>query len=495
MLTSVIFNSCHHLHTNRALHLSLDPQKHIRFNCDYCEHPILGIGRTSTQTTLASIETNAAAHRSWRSEPDVALDQDHQSIHVSLQSPPLRVDTSGTSGPLSTIAEGVSPAQQSSAMLSPAVSGDMRSERSISHESAQIQQLSGYQEHRIWEPRSSDTVGPIPTDDRSKPPGGFWIRQSQPRLRERIRRHLRKPRSFNISKLGLHVDVSPTPSAPARPLMTNAYPAGACDVTDDLLPASAASTAPRANVSSGVSTPVRRDPVSIRSAELPQQSASGHPDPLIGRTLTLAEKQGRIRALRREATLKRQAELISRCECQSECRCRNGGDQSNVASLSPEPSERSIQVPGHYLHRLLTAPSRSSISGGSSSNSVQEGSYLVGVGGHLHQEESNLATNRRTSQAAESQQFPSDRLSQVSTLYFRSNESLLSLLSRRPASLRRWNTTPASVPRRSAEELRPDLIEVIRNSNFPESDHDPAQEAPSFPRGSESDAEDMSPVA
>ena len=453
----------------------------------------MGIGRTSTQTTLASIETNVTAHRPWRSEPDVALDQDNQSIHVPVHSPPLRVDTSGTSGFLSTIAEGVSPAQQSSAMLSPAVSGDMRSERSISHESAQIQQLSGDQEHRIWEPQTSDTIGPIQRDNQSKPPGGFWIRQSQRRLRERIRRHLRKPRSFNISKLGLHVDVSPTPSAPGRPLMTNAHPAGACDVTDDLPPASAASIEPRANLNSGLSTPVRRDPISTRSAELPQQSASAHPDPLIGRTLTLPEKQERIRALRREATLKRQAELISRCECQSECRCRNGGDQSNVASLSPEPSERSIQVPGHYLHRLLTAPSRSSISGGSSSG-VHEGSFLVGVGGHLHQEEGNLATNRWISQAAESQQFPSDRLSQVSTLYFRSNESSLSLPSRRPTSLRRWNTMPSSVPRRSAEELRPDLIEVIGNSNLPESDHDPAPEAPSSPRGSDSDAEDMSPV-
>jgi hypothetical protein len=48
---------CHHLHTNKQLRLSLDLLKHVRVRCDVCDHQMFGIGRTSTQTTLASVES------------------------------------------------------------------------------------------------------------------------------------------------------------------------------------------------------------------------------------------------------------------------------------------------------------------------------------------------------------------------------------------------------------------------------------------------------
>ncbi|KAL8750467.1 MAG: hypothetical protein Q9199_007047 [Rusavskia elegans] len=486
-----LFTACHHLHTNKALHLPLDPQQHTRFNCDNCEHPILGIGRTSTQTTLASIETNAAGQRSWRTEPEAASGQDYQPIPVPVQSPPLRVDTSGTSGPLSTIAEGVSPAQQSSAVLTPAVSGDLRSERSISQEWTPAQQILRDEEHEIYEHRRPDTYGPVPSDNLSKPSGGFWIRQSQRRFRERIRQHFRKPRSFKISRLGLHVDVSLTPSAPDRPSLpaTNALPTNTCDPSNDPSSASIASAEPGATLTSGLSTPARSNPVSLHSPEPPQQAASAHPDPLIGRTLTLPEKHERIRALRREATLKRQAELISRCECQSECQCRNGSVHSNAASLGPEPSERSIQVPVHSLHHLLSESGGSSTSGGSSSG-FNGGSFLVGIGSHLPSEPVNPLADGSTNHALEYQQMFSDRMSQASTVYVRSNGSSVSLSSRRPASLRRSSTTPASVPRRSVEGYRPDLLEVTRNRNIADPGHDPG---PFSPRGSDIEASPQAP--
>ncbi|KAL8645155.1 MAG: hypothetical protein Q9226_007428, partial [Calogaya cf. arnoldii] len=407
---------CHHLHTNKALHLPLDPQQHTRFNCDNCDHPILGIGRTSTQTTLASIETNAAGQRSWPSEAEATSALVHQPIPVPVQSPPLRVDTSGNSGPLSTIAEGVSPAQQSSAALTPAVSGDSRSEVSSSHERPPTRQVPTNEKQETFEDSKTDKNGHVRTDDISTPSGGFWIRQSRRRFRERIRQHLWKPRSFNFSKLGLHVDVSPTPSAPGRPSLpvTSALPTSTWDPGNDPTSVSIANSEPIANLTSGLSSPVRSNPVSLHSAEPSQQPASAHPDPLIGRTWTLPEKHERIRALRREATLKRQAELISRCECQSECQCRNGSVQSNAASLGAEPSERSIQVPAHPLHRLLGETGGSSTSE-SSSSGVNGGSFLVGIGSHLPQEQVFPLVDRWTSQTPEYQQLFSDRVSQAST--------------------------------------------------------------------------------
>ncbi|KAL8773372.1 MAG: hypothetical protein Q9209_001766 [Squamulea sp. 1 TL-2023] len=451
---------------------------------------VLGIGRTSTQTTLASVETNAPGNRSLRSE---LSGQDDQALPAPAQSPPLRVDTSGTSGQLSTIAEGVSPAQPSSAVLTPVVSGDLRSERSLSHEWIPNPRILSDQEHGKSERAQPETNAPIQTENLSKPSGGFWIRQSQRRLRERIRQHLRKPRSFNISRLGLHVDVSPTPAAPCRPLpfTTNAYPAAAHDALNEPPPTSMAFIEPRPDLTSVQLTPVRSHSVSTHSGESPQQPSTAHPDPLIGRTLTLSEKHERIRALRREATLKRQAEFISRCECQSQCHCRNGSAQSNAASLGPEPSERSFQVPVHHLHRLFSEAGGSSTSGGSSSG-VPEGSFLAGVGSHLHPEQDVILTDRWTNQAMENHPIYNDRLSQASTVCFRSNGSSVSLSSRGPASLRRSSTTPASVPRRSTDGLRPDLVEVLRNRNIPDLDHGPGPEAPSSPRGSVSEAENSS---
>ena len=471
---------CHHLHTNIALRLPLDPQEHTRFYCDNCEHPILGIGRTSTQTTLASIETNAAGQRSWRTDPEPASDQDYQPSPPLAQSPPLRVDTSGHSGQLSTIAEGVSPAPQSSAVHTPAVSGDLRSERSISQEWTPTQRISRDEEHRAREHKKPEIYGPVPIDRLLKPSGGFWKRQSQRSLRETIRRHLQKPRSFHISKLGLHVHVShTTPSASGRaPLpATNPQPTNTCESSKDAPAVSIASAQARATRTSGLSTPVRSNPGSVHSAEASQPSASAHPDPLIGRTWTLPEKHERIRALRREATLKRQAELISRCECQSECQCRSGSVRSNAASVGPAPSERSIQVPDHALHRVLGEWDGSSTSGGSSSG-TNGGTFLVGIGGHLA---SGAVADGWSNQGGEQQQMVSDRISQASTV----NGSSVSLSSRRAGSLRRSSTTPASMPRRSVEEYRPDLLEVTRSQHILVPGHEPSAEGSAPRAGSE----------
>ena len=48
---------CHHFHTNRPFTIFTNSTKHSRFQCDACKHHILGLGRASTQTTLASVES------------------------------------------------------------------------------------------------------------------------------------------------------------------------------------------------------------------------------------------------------------------------------------------------------------------------------------------------------------------------------------------------------------------------------------------------------
>lgn len=54
---------CRHLHTNTLFTIPSDRSKHTRFKCEECSHQIFGIGRSSTQTTLASIETIPQSQR------------------------------------------------------------------------------------------------------------------------------------------------------------------------------------------------------------------------------------------------------------------------------------------------------------------------------------------------------------------------------------------------------------------------------------------------
>ncbi|KAL8679004.1 MAG: hypothetical protein Q9186_004688 [Xanthomendoza sp. 1 TL-2023] len=506
---------CHHLHTNKALHLPLDPERHTRITCDLCEHPILGIGRTSTQTTLASIETNATGHQPWRNESDVASGEEDQSVPLPVQSAPLRVDTSGLSGQLSTIAEGVSPAQQSSAVVTPPKSEDARSDRSISHERLRSQQALRDLEHETAERNITDTIpslgsyghpisrlasrsdappahgmGHAQTSTSSKPSGGFWVRLSQQRLHDRFRRHLQKPRSFNIKKLGLHVDVSPTPGRPS-PLTASASSSGRIEKRNDTSPTSDANAKRATGRTTGILNPVGSTPVQTVSSEPVPQPTSAHPDPLIGRTPTLQEKHDRIRAQRREATLKQQVESISRCECRSQCQCRGGSVESNAASLGPDPSDRSIQVPVHPLRHLLSDSSESS--GSRSSNGMNRGAFLVGIGSHLRPEQHvNFVADEWAMPVMEGQQVASDRLSQTSTAYVRSDGSSISLTSRGPASLRRSSTTPASLPRRSAEGFRPEVIDVVQNREIPDADPCPASQLTEPGDDHDSDTESLS---
>ena len=48
---------CKHFHRHIPFKLPKDDSEHKRFKCSVCEYPIVGIGRSSTQTTLASVDS------------------------------------------------------------------------------------------------------------------------------------------------------------------------------------------------------------------------------------------------------------------------------------------------------------------------------------------------------------------------------------------------------------------------------------------------------
>lgn len=475
---------CHHLHIAKAFHLPLDRQKHTRITCDNCEHPILGIGRTSTQTTLASIETNSPGSQSQTLEANAEPAPQQPPGDPPTYAAPLRVNTSLNSGQLSTIAEGNSPAQQSSAaVISSSPDGP------VSGCSASQDQINNSQS---IETRSLETAEHGNTGHSGLALGNTISRSpdslagtQKPRLRDKISMHIRKTRRFTIHRLGINIEVSAT----AKPASLNSRLATGigqrASIQGDSNPtASATDTVPFPTQNFNAPSLSGDYSIPTQLAESSQAPGPGHPDRLIGRSPTRQDKEERIRARRQEATLKRKAEMIATCECRSECQCRSGSVLSNAASYGQGGSDRSIQVPEHVLQHILNESSGSWTS--QSSSSMARGSSLTGIDGHVHFDEpENLVLENRSSF--------DDRLSQASTACIRSNSSSISLLSRRASPLRRSNTAPGFPTRYNAHALRPSVVEALQNPNIPDQVDDTATEDQDSPNSRGRDAGEESP--
>ena len=482
---------CHHLHTNKRLHLPLDAHKHTRICCDHCDHPIVGIGRTSTQTTLASVETTATGSEPQQREGFREVGRDNQNVNAPTQQRPLRVDTSVNSGQLSTIAEGISPARQSSTALVSPRSGDPVSERSVSQTWIHGAQSGGAQGHTTNDHGAMQSGDPVWESHRSKLSRTFWDNASERSLRSRLRRHFSKPRKLTIQRLGINIVVAPTLQASALPsrLTPDIRERGRHEGDTDPPPSGRFDTALSSTQVPNSLAADERNLSSTQTAEPIPQPEPGHPDRLINRTPTQHDKHERIRAKRREETLKREAELRAKCECRSECQCRGGSLRSNAASYGPAGSDRSIQVPDHHLHRLLSESTESSAS--RSSSSMARAMDLHGIGSHVHFDHGNRSVDDPTNPNIEYQQVFDDRLSQASTAYVMSNGSSISLASRRPSSLRRSNTAPGFPTRRHMDGLRPHVVEAIQNRNIPDQAQGSTSQEPESPRSSDVDLSNL----
>lgn len=474
---------CHHLHTNKSLHLPYDTQKHTRFNCEYCQHPIVGIGRTSTQTTLASVETDIAEHESQQREGGEETDADNQGVNYLTQLRPLRVDTSVNSAHLSTIAEGISPARQSSTGLVSPRSDDPASERSVTHHWTDSTQHGRDQAHDLKRQGAAQSNYLALENGPSRSESSF---------RNKLRRHIRKPRIFTIQRLGINIQVSHTPLAPALPPISTGAAGQRNERAEDTGhpptsgPGTAFNTPPVSDSPSAAQGDLTN--TQITESILPPEPA--HPDRPIDRTSTHDDKHERIRVRRREATLKRKAGMIARCECQSDCQCRIGSFRSDAASYGPESSERSINIPEHHLHRILSESTESST--GRSSSSIVRAQAFTGIGSHVHFNQGDRNLDDPTSVTNENQHFFDDRLSQASTAYLRSNGSSISLISRVPSSLRRSNAGPSQRP---AEALRPQVIEALQNRNIPDLAPDHVLHTAESSDSSDSDVGEMTNTA
>ena len=364
---------CHHFHINHQLTFSLDPTVHTRLSCERCNHPMFGLGRVSTQNTLASVESGSTF------TPRACVDR----LGQQQQQPGLQVDTGpGTSGLglLTTITERRSPATSRS------TSNIRTPKRTPSAASLAGGEADGYVSQ--GEPIESrallrSTAQESPEEQASRPqiPTLRRLRTIGRRFKNRF---YAKPRDWKLPRVGLHITYAPR-----------------ADITSH-----SSAPAPRTEVSSG-------------------QEGSENPEELVNRTGDYTDdRHATLRAQRRELTLARQREFASfpKCECSPECHCISG---SNVVQVGGAETPENIHVPSYVFGRSQSSTGSSSSQ--PSQNNAQ-GLDLLHIG-RLFDSPRRSSSADGSSSAAESGPRRT-RLSQGSTLW--SNGSSVSLRTRRP---------------------------------------------------------------
>ena len=342
---------------------------------------MFGLGRVSTQNTLASVESDHTF------TPGVCVDRPGSQPASQAEALP---GTSGL-GLLTTITERRSPAiSRSTSRVSTPVPTSAAS--LIGDEPV---------ESRVPPKDAAQGNG----DERASHPQTTTLRRFRKIARRFKQRFYAKPREWRLSRIGLHITLesphnSPDPSTLpfVAPVLSDAHSTG---LTGDVSASASASTT---EVSS---TQKRSDNVEERASEIGDD---------------IEDRHASLRARRRELTLAREREglLISKCECSPECPCMNG---SRVVQVD-RAGTPDIHVPRHLF------PQHHSSTG--SSNSQPSQLSTQGLLSHIGE---HFDSTRRSSSADESSSATESgprriRLSQGSTPW--SNGSSVSLRARRP---------------------------------------------------------------
>ena len=373
---------CHHFHINHLFTFSLDSTVHTRLFCERCNHPLLGLGRASTQNTLASVESD------FTFSPRACVDQPGPQPASPAEAAP---STSGI-GLLATITERRSPATS----------------RSVSHISTRAPTL------------AASSAGEDPVESHVLPKDTAQGSPEEPALHSHTttlrrlqtighrfkERFYAKQRKWKMSRIRRHIieKVEPANKAPE----SSAAPLVGPSLSD----------AHRTSFTSDASASASTTEISS------DQRRSNNTEELVEGAEDKEDRHASLRARRREITLarEREASSIRKCECSLECPCISG---SRIVQVDRAETPENILVPDYLFppHHSSTESSNSQ----PSQNDAQ-GLDFFHIGGHFD-------SPRRSSSADESSSAAESgprrvRLSQGSTLW--SNGSSVSLRPRRP---------------------------------------------------------------
>ena len=364
---------CHHFHINHPFTFSPESTVHTRLSCERCDHPMFGLGRVSTQSTLASVESVSTF------TPRACVDRLEQQQQQSASQAEAVPGTS-TLGLLTTITERRSPAAS----------------RSTSHIRTPTPTLSATS-------LSGQEVGG--SIGRGEPDGG----RAEPKniAKESPEKQALHPQTTTLRRL--------------RTIGHRFKRRFSATRRDWRLPRIRLQItyAPSVDMTGHSSAPASTPGVSSRQ----EQSDNVEP-PVSGTGDDTEDRHASLRARRRELTLAKERELalVRKCECGPECPCING---SNV------PQVDRADTPDIIVPHFLFPPHHSSTG---SSNSQPSQNSAPGLDPIIHIGDQ-FEASRRSSSADESSSAADSgsrriRLSQSSTLW--SNASSISLRNRRP---------------------------------------------------------------
>ena len=366
-------SKCHHFHINHPFTFSPDSTVHTRLSCERCDHPMFGLGRVSTQSTLASVESGSTSPRACVDR----LGQQQQSASQAEAVP-----ATSTLGLLTTITERRSPAASRS------TSHIRTPTRTLSVTSLSGQEVGG--SIRRVEPDGDraepNNIAQESPENQALHPQTTTLRRLRT-IGHRFKRRLSATRKdWKLPRIRLQITYAPSVGVIGH--------------------SSASASASTTGLSS-------------------RQEQSENAEQLVGGTGDDTEdRHASLRARRRELTLAKERELalVRKCECGPECPCNSG---SNIPQVNRADSP-DIFVPPHLFppHHSSTGSSNSQ----PSQNSAHGPDLLTHIGDHFE-------SSRRSSSADESSSAADSgsrriRLSQGSTLW--SNASSISLRTRRP---------------------------------------------------------------
>ena len=352
---------CHHFHTNTPLFIPKDPlQHHLRLHCDACGYPILGIGRTSTQTTLASVETLSTTQKTQRC--------DNKSVDAA-EVPTLRIDPAPSQDqprnePLSAISEA-----SSINIRSRSVSGSGSAEAAIGRPTGTVaSNIATNEGTTVFAGREARTgsnvnVNATKKSDKNVSRAVRWKEKAKhvvpARLKSLLKARLRT-RSRSPENLPAHAERGPT--------RRNVVDADTDTVSNVSLPPQ---VQPLTQTLSETQSP------SLITAIDAVFHSSDQPHSRDNDTGSYRDKREKILTKRRERTAAKTTDVKIMCECTENCQCQQ---QRNRYSVSND-----IDVPGHSLGHLI---SRSSLESDRSNSNYSTGlgtheNRLAGIGDHL----------------------------------------------------------------------------------------------------------------
>lgn len=462
-------SKCHHFHTNKPFRLSLNLINHVRLRCDKCDHQMFGFGRTSTQTTLASVESISLPQRSnltsliFRPSPrSVCIsppDEDEETTH---QPGPENLTPQP---PLSTIDESHTPAgrsRSSSNLQSPA-------DVSIRPEGTTIGSSAEGHKNSINRPQPSSESSEVPQPIQ----GGrhpfaklknVWNRAVDNKNHDRKGKKWKLTRMIKIGSIfarrSTKGPVTPFSSPPQMEDVEHLDRVHRGSDSSDEVTSGSADTQISSQAPTRDSALSHRE-VSPDSSERPTRetdnptrvSASttrnsreseaaldaiqpGEPDdipspsPNAGQSTAVPSaeeiKRDRLRFLRREKTLRNEMAAKPECHCHPGCHCHgvSRASRSDVSSETPRSLNSSFEAPDHPLQHLLNSASVPTLGNGvlSAASSVSHlpqtlmrAAQLSGIGGHLN------SGHQRATPGALTQAY---RLSQATTIHNGSTSSI-----------------------------------------------------------------------